>query len=79
MERYFPVKRKKQIGLARIICVYVLSSLYLCTKNECIVEIIKHFLRKLNTKRIFTFLGEYQIYFVECVENISNYTRAQHE
>ena len=25
------------------------------------------------------FLGEYQIYFIECVENISNLTNAKHE
>ena len=24
----------------------------------------------------FTFSGEYQIYFIECVENISNFTSA---
>ena len=24
-------------------------------------------------------VGEYQIYFIECVENISNFTSAKHE
>ena len=34
------------------------------------------FIAELKIQRIFTFLGEYQINFIECVENISYFTSA---